>query len=157
MKVTKTSLNRLMLFRKMESPDSKTPGVEYFYQYPYPRNTNFYGREAEIQAIRSLLSHTTEVKEEQRIVIDGLGGVGKTELVLEYAYRYRTSYKVVLWIDCALRTTMAHSLAKGAGGLGLDHENSRISTMYSDVIKYLDQSSKIVSQAGIVSVLIGRF
>lgn len=30
----------------------------------------------------------------------GLGGSGKTQLALEYAYKYRGSYDACIWISC---------------------------------------------------------
>ena len=31
--------------------------------------------------------------------ISGLGGIGKTQTAVEYAYRYRDEYQAVLWLD----------------------------------------------------------
>ena len=144
----------------METTNSKPTDIKCLYQYPYPRNSRFYGREAEIETIQSMLSETTQAKKEQRrtsLVIDGMGGIGKSQLALEYAYRYRDSYDIILWIDCSSGTRMAISLAKAANRLSLGREKSKVSTKNSDVFNYLDHSSKATSQVVTISVLIGRF
>ena len=38
--------------------------------------------------------------------ISGLGGIGKTQIALEYAYSYRDSYHAVFWVRAATRETL---------------------------------------------------
>jgi hypothetical protein len=43
-------------------------------------------------------------------VINGLGGVGKTQVAIEYAYRYNHRYDAVFWIDVSDEQTFAKHL-----------------------------------------------
>src|SRR5205085_11098323 len=38
--------------------------------------------------------------------ISGLGGVGKTQCAIEYAYRHRQEYRYVFWVNAASRETL---------------------------------------------------
>ena len=60
-----------------------------------PRNINFTGRTAELEALSRNLNtqHSPHVQ-----VISGMGGVGKTELATEYIHRNIDLYDVVRWI-----------------------------------------------------------
>ncbi len=49
----------------------------------------------------------------------GLGGVGKTQLVLEYAHRFQADYDVIWWIDAEQPLEISLALADLAGRLGL--------------------------------------
>jgi len=64
---------------------------------PYPRNPFFLGRETELALMRQHLYAGQATALSQPQAIGGLGGVGKTQLVLEYAYRYYQDYQMVLW------------------------------------------------------------
>lgn len=61
------------------------------------RNPQFTGRAEVLRDLRALLR-------ERRIatVIPGRlpGGVGKTQLALEYVYRYKSEYDVIWWVQC---------------------------------------------------------
>ncbi|MFD5653774.1 FxSxx-COOH system tetratricopeptide repeat protein, partial [Streptomyces sp. NPDC127039] len=60
------------------------------------RNPDFAGRETEIARLReSLLKESKAVPQ----ALHGMGGVGKTQLALEYAHRFADQYDVVWWID----------------------------------------------------------
>ena len=51
--------------------------------------------------------------------LQGLGGVGKTAIAVEYAYRFRADYDVVWWIPSEQLPLVRASLAALAGRLGL--------------------------------------
>jgi tetratricopeptide (TPR) repeat protein len=62
-------------------------------------NLLFVGRQAEIDSIYRGLHSSGQAAITAAQSIVGLGGVGKTQLALEYAYRYRGEYDTVWWID----------------------------------------------------------
>ncbi|KAH7378667.1 kinase subdomain-containing protein [Pyrenochaeta sp. MPI-SDFR-AT-0127] len=53
---------------------------------PFQRNPHFVGRSAEIAQVDAMLSSESRC---ERVAIIGLGGVGKTQIALEFAYRLR--------------------------------------------------------------------
>ncbi|MFJ5864002.1 FxSxx-COOH system tetratricopeptide repeat protein [Streptomyces parvus] len=60
------------------------------------RNPDFSGREAVIVQLReSLLSGQQAVVQ----ALHGMGGIGKTQIALEYAHRFSGQYDLVWWID----------------------------------------------------------
>jgi tetratricopeptide (TPR) repeat protein len=84
---------------------------------PYNRNVHFTGREDELNDIRhSLASHDAARRTQ---VICGLGGVGKTQLALEYVYRNKDLYKIVWWISADEPATLSLGYAKLATQIGM--------------------------------------
>lgn len=74
---------------------------------PYPRNPYFIGRESILVAMHALLTSN------QTVALTGLGGIGKTRTVTEYAYRYAPAYGGgVFWLAAetaeSLTTSMQH-------------------------------------------------
>ncbi len=71
------------------------------FSIPYPRNVKFYGRQAMVDEIHQHLSHDPTTSTALKFVaLCGLGGSGKTQLALEYAYKYRDDYDACIWISC---------------------------------------------------------
>src|SRR2546421_3363628 len=64
---------------------------------PYRRNPFFTGREAVLQRLHQVLHSQAVAALTQAQAISGLGGIGKTQTALEYAYRYRDEYQAILW------------------------------------------------------------
>ena len=64
---------------------------------PYPRNEFFTGRDQVVTDIRNQLTKRRRAVLIQ--TISGLGGIGKTQTAVEYAYRYRDKYKAVFWLN----------------------------------------------------------
>jgi tetratricopeptide (TPR) repeat protein len=60
------------------------------------RNPNFTGREELLLNLHSQLSNSITALVPQ--ALHGLGGVGKTQLAVEYTYRFRADYDLVWWL-----------------------------------------------------------
>src|SRR5579863_7249426 len=65
---------------------------------PVPRNPYFTGREAILEELHSQLRPDQVVALTHSAALSGLGGVGKTQTALEYAYRHAFDYSAVFWI-----------------------------------------------------------
>lgn len=65
---------------------------------PYLRNLYFTGREEELTAVRNALLRQSAAALTQRQAISGLGGIGKTQIAIEYAYRYANTYEALFWV-----------------------------------------------------------
>jgi tetratricopeptide (TPR) repeat protein len=84
---------------------------------PYNRNVHFTGRQDELSDLRHSLNSDQPSRRVQ--VICGLGGVGKTQLALEFLYRNKEQYRIVWWINADEPATLALGYAKLATQLGM--------------------------------------
>ncbi|EFH83275.1 tetratricopeptide repeat protein [Ktedonobacter racemifer] len=76
---------------------------------PYRRNPFFTGREALLERLHTRL----QASPTQIYALCGLGGIGKTQTALEYAYRYYSAYQSILWLPAET----AEMLARRCQGL----------------------------------------
>src|SRR5579862_1107655 len=83
-----------------------------------PRNADFTGRAAGLEQLRdNLTAGGRAVVTAQALY--GLGGVGKTQLALEYAYRFQADYDLAWWVPAERTDQIVSSLAELAGRLGI--------------------------------------
>lgn len=112
----------------MTVADAETPlaAVPTIWGNVPPRNENFTGRTDILTRLResteSTTSKITAVLPEDPLprALQGLGGVGKTAVAIEYAYRHRSDYDLVWWISADQLPSVRASLAALAGRLGLE-------------------------------------
>jgi tetratricopeptide (TPR) repeat protein len=64
------------------------------------RNSFFTGRDAVLRELREELRSRGTAIVLQVPTIRGIGGVGKTQVALEYAHRFKEDYDVVWWLNC---------------------------------------------------------
>ncbi|GHO56521.1 helix-turn-helix domain-containing protein [Ktedonobacter robiniae] len=92
---------------------------------PYPRNPFFTGREEVLHHLHELLNreHTTALT--QSWAISGLGGIGKTQIALEYAYQYRQDYHYIFWVSAATRESLFADIVTIMDQLQLPERNEQ--------------------------------
>ena len=84
---------------------------------PFPRNGEFVGRDGDLKRLHASLSDPGSGPVGIRPAgLTGMGGIGKTQLVVEYVYRHRDDYPDgIFWIDAA------GPLVDGFARLATDH------------------------------------
>jgi tetratricopeptide (TPR) repeat protein len=92
---------------------------------PYPRNPFFTGREDVLSHLHNTLQADARVALSHPQGITGLGGIGKTQTALEYAYRYQTEYDAVFWVRADSLTTLISSLVELARVLELPERSEQ--------------------------------
>ncbi|MET9631737.1 FxSxx-COOH system tetratricopeptide repeat protein [Lentzea sp. NPDC006480] len=84
-----------------------------------PRNPNFTGRAEPLELMRS--GQTVAVHS-----LHGMGGVGKTQLAIEYAHRHASDFDIVWWIPAEQPALIPDHLTALGIALGLDVEPTTI-------------------------------
>ena len=92
---------------------------------PYRRNPFFTGREEVLEHVHDALHTDNTACLAQAHGMTGLGGIGKTQAALEYAYRYHAEYQAVLWARADSSSTLTAEFAGIATLLRLPERNEQ--------------------------------
>ncbi|MEV5618690.1 MULTISPECIES: FxSxx-COOH system tetratricopeptide repeat protein [Streptomyces] len=111
------------LDRPVQLVDGMTPGPRFPGTVPRiwnvpPRNPGFTGRSLVLERMRDQLGGGMAVVLPQPQTLYGLGGVGKTQVALEYVHRFMADYDLVWWISSEQSDDVVASLAELAVRLG---------------------------------------
>lgn len=79
---------------------------EPVWNVPYRRNPFFTGRSLILDSLYATLTSHRTAASTQALAISGLGGIGKTQIAVEYAYRSRDYYQAVLWVNASSHETL---------------------------------------------------
>lgn len=110
---------------------SSEPGTEVRHSGQQPavwggvplRNVNFIGRGAILRALHGELSKSTRTAVLPG-ALHGMGGIGKSQIAVEYVYRHAEEYDLIWWIPSENQSEIQASLVKLAKRLDLPVEQS---------------------------------
>jgi hypothetical protein len=80
-----------------------------------PVISKFVNRKAEISALKEHLLPAWQQGCRKVAVLYGLGGIGKTQLSVEFARRHHNRFSAVFWLDARNEDSVKRSLAAFAG------------------------------------------
>lgn len=109
------------------------PAVTYL---PRARNPNFLGRDALFSILNSFSSTSGPGKTQ---ILVGMGGVGKSQLALEFAYGFRDRYATVWWINAKTREEQWQGLKDLAVALDLpETQGTESETQAKAAVRWLN-------------------
>ncbi len=105
---------------------------------PYRRNPFFTGQEGILTQLRTALTVNKTAALTQQATpqaISGLGGIGKTQIALEYSYRYGQEYQAVLWAQADSREALVLAYSKLASLLHLSEKDATDKSVVVEAVK----------------------
>ncbi|KAK5072883.1 hypothetical protein LTR64_000707 [Lithohypha guttulata] len=150
--VTKANPNVLQsLSAHSDVPTQQISKAAPVFLVPYSRNTRFIDRPAESAAlseyffVNNLTEGATkgELQRQRRVALYGLGGAGKTQLAIYFAYIYRSYYAdhSVFWVHASTEEWLRQSFQSIASECGIDVNQKGASNVFTTVGAWLKKSS----------------
>lgn len=124
--------------RPWESAPNPSPEARVSRPWNVPaRNPNFTGRDGLLERLREDLCTDGAVVAVRSL--HGMGGVGKTQLAIEYAHRFADDYEVVWWIPSEQPGLIPNHLARLGPALGVP-ETLEVAVIAEQVVARLRRS-----------------
>lgn len=120
----------------ISSPPAFPNALPAIWNVPFNQNISFTGREDILNKINEVLSSN-----QSQVVIYGLGGVGKTSIVLEYIYRNLDKYNLVWWIRSEKEEIMSADITQLARKIGFDIKNTDIEDIIENTRQWLSRNT----------------
>jgi tetratricopeptide (TPR) repeat protein len=121
--VSKPQLGKLKQLPPREQKTDFFASRKIPWNVSYPRNPYFTGREDILAQLHDTLMANQKTVLAQ--AISGLGGIGKTQTAVEYAYRYRDQYQAVLWATADTYQTLVSEFVAIARVLDLPEKDAQ--------------------------------
>jgi hypothetical protein len=111
------------------------PEVKRVWMVPYSRNPFFTGRDEVLDDLHQRFKQGQAQAVSQPQAMSGLGGIGKTQIAVEYAYRHRQEYQQVLWASAETAELLAAAYTKIAAMLDLPEKGEKDQEVIVEVVK----------------------
>ena len=113
---------------------------------PHPINSKFSGRDDVLEKVDAAIVDPDGTSSSLRsLALFGLGGVGKTQIAIQFAYRNLDKFDVVLWVAADNAISIGQSLKTVAEGLnlfGADDDTKDAAAAVWKVKNWLSSTSK---------------
>src|SRR5215472_19363711 len=86
---------------------------------PYHQNKRFIGRKELLESLKATLFSLEPKTYNHRIALYGLGGIGKTQIALEYVYLKQTYYERIYWVSADTQSALVAGYQQIATRVGL--------------------------------------
>ncbi|KAL5886639.1 hypothetical protein ACKVWH_001964 [Pyricularia oryzae] len=122
------------LLSKIPPSSVRNLAIEVHFSVPFSRNEHFVGREEILGRLLQRLPPIAHPDACQRTVIHGLGGIGKTQVAIEAAYRVRDAYPKcsVFWVPAVDMTMFDNAYREIGRALkiqGIDDDDADVKTL----------------------------
>ena len=117
------------------------------FRVPFLRNPSFVGRDDDLARLHDLLQKSVAVGV-RPAALTGMGGIGKTQLAVEYAYRYANAYPGgVYWVNAAepLQTEFARLALEEGLSAGDAFESERQRRLALAFAKHLSERPRALA------------
>lgn len=110
----------LKILNQSDSPQT-SPGnfSKPIWNIPLERNPFFTGKEDILEEIHKVLLST------KRAALSGLGGIGKTQTAVEYAYCHKENYGQILWVKAETKESLTSDFSQLASLLTLPEKDAQ--------------------------------
>lgn len=116
--------------------------MELVFTVPFGRNMDFVGREEALRKIDEILAGNLG-QEHRLVALTGMGGIGKTQLAVEYCYRHRGDFSGgILWINAA--SGLGNGFAECGMNLFPDLVGQPETTLLAAVSHYLSANDALL-------------
>ncbi|KAF2124109.1 TPR-like protein [Dothidotthia symphoricarpi CBS 119687] len=125
----------LGLMEKLKETKLQEHEQKRYHYIPSTLSPRFWGREDALDAVEESLSPKQKSHQLKTFALYGMGGVGKTQIALQYAKRHRESFSIILWVAADNVINMGQSFREIAKLLGLSHTEQELQDTQGCMLK----------------------
>ncbi|KAF6801112.1 eukaryotic translation initiation factor 3 [Colletotrichum sojae] len=123
------------------------------------RNHQFVGRQETLSRLHKMLTNSENRDRPNVVVLYGIGGVGKTEIATEYAYRTKKTHRTAFWINGSSKQLFINSILNCLETIKRHYENHGITNpVYHRIVDTLEatvQKDEVLQTDGLVREFLG--
>jgi len=128
-------------------PMTSQKRLELSYDIPFclpevQRNANFVGREDLLEQLKENIEASSGV-DMAEVVLHGTGGMGKTQLALQYVYRHKTDHSSVFWVNATSEQSLKLGFTNIMQQLIQHHAQLSDKPDYTEIGRLLGMTGKL--------------